>query len=123
MFPSPSGAGVVVMGGHGADVALKADDQWLLRWESYAPDEACIDAAADLDGDERTGCDDLDCWAVCTPSCPPFTSCDAAAPRCGDGTCSAVETCRMCPGDCGACTAVCGDGWCDAGEVCAGDCP
>jgi len=52
---------------------------------------------------------------------------------CGDGECSAFETCENCPVDCGACEEpegpVCGDFVCDEGETCdscpedCGTCP
>ncbi|MEO8699902.1 MAG: heterocycloanthracin/sonorensin family bacteriocin [Kofleriaceae bacterium] len=41
---------------------------------------------------------------------------------CGNGTCSAGETCSSCPSDCGSC---CGNGRCEGTETCdscAGDC-
>ena len=43
-------------------------------------------------------------------------------PGCGDGECTADETCNTCPADCGACDPICGDGTCDTGETC-GSCP
>jgi hypothetical protein len=46
------------------------------------------------------------------------------ADRCGDGICSASESCSSCASDCGACEA-CGDGICSASESCsscASDC-
>jgi cysteine-rich repeat protein len=47
---------------------------WVLRWESYGPEEVC---AAELDNDRDTlaGCADPDCWYTCAPECPPGTSC------------------------------------------------
>ena len=48
-----------------------------------------------------------------------WVPCDPAAPHCGDGTCSALENCRLCPIDCTACDAICGDGYCDTGETAA----
>ena len=47
-----------------------------------------------------------------------------AAAGCGDGVCGELETCRMCPEDCGACD-LCGDYFCDPSEsaqTCPGDC-
>jgi hypothetical protein len=80
----------------------------------------------DIDGDGLIGCKDPDCWGYCTPLCPPGTECDDSLPHCGDGTCNtSLETCRMCPGDCGACEPLCGDFFCDPGETsahCPGDC-
>ena len=64
---------------------------------SEVPQDLCIEV--DTDGDTLIGCDDPDCWARCTPFCPPHTSCPADVPRCGDGTCSRVESTRLCP-DC-----------------------
>lgn len=46
------------------------------------------------------------------------------APGCGDGICSASETCATCRADCGKCT-VCGDSQCngaETAETCALDC-
>jgi hypothetical protein len=112
-----------VFGGGGESVPM--GDLWRLRWATDGATELCtIDV--DTDGDGLAGCADPDCWAVCTPLCPPGAPCPATAPRCGDGTCNAdLETCRMCPGDCGACAPACGDNFCDPGEAaasCPGDC-
>ncbi|MGE0401853.1 MAG: kelch repeat-containing protein [Kofleriaceae bacterium] len=63
-----------------------------------APADACIDADTDADG--LASCADPDCWARCTPLCPPATTCDPMAPRCGDGACSPLEDRRLCPSDC-----------------------
>jgi cysteine-rich repeat protein len=116
LVPSPDGRGVILFGGGGSP------DVWRLRWESAAPDDSCS-GYDDGDGDGLRGCADDDCWATCAPLCPPATSCPADAPRCGDGTCSAIESCRTCAADCGACPTLCGDHVCDAGEACPGDCP
>jgi hypothetical protein len=53
---------------------------------------------------------------VCKPACipdAPVASC-ASAPGCGDGVCTSLENCRVCPGDCATCPIVCGDHACDA---------
>ena len=42
--------------------------------ESATPSEVCT-GTTDVDGDGRIGCADPDCWWMCTPACPPFTSC------------------------------------------------
>ena len=58
----------------------------------------------------------------------------APSEYCGDGICRGMETCRMCPIDCGECgitkeTTNCGDGECESLESCAicpedcGECP
>jgi cysteine-rich repeat protein len=97
---------------------------WALRWESARPHEVC-ELGFDVDGDGLAGCADPDCWGHCAPLCPPNATCDPALPHCGDGTCGAVESCRLCPKDCGACPPVCGDFFCDPGETkmtCPGDC-
>jgi cysteine-rich repeat protein len=87
--------------------------------------EACTSAALDYDNDGKAGCADEECWAVCTPLCPPGTPCPPGLPRCGDGTCTANEDCNICPADCGACAGKCGDFHCDSGEThanCPNDC-
>ena len=86
--------------------------------------DTCV-LGSDVDADGLVGCADPDCWGYCTPLCPPDTSCDPSAARCGDGTCGPVEDCRVCPGDCGACTSICGDFLCEVAETamsCPGDC-
>src|SRR5205823_3154193 len=101
-----------------------ADDHWLLRWDGEGADQACTSSTDDQDHDGVLGCTDRDCWATCTPLCPPGLPCDAAAPRCGDGACTdPLETCRDCPGDCGTCKSICGDAMCEPAEACPGDCP
>jgi cysteine-rich repeat protein len=113
---------VVSFGGEDGDGPLAATTE--LAYQGGGAIEACGSGHdADLDG--LVGCDDPDCWGVCTPACPPDLACDPDAPACGDGVCGGVESCRLCPGDCGDCPAACGDGFCDAGEDaagCPGDC-
>lgn len=95
-------------------------DLWELRWEGDHAGERCH--GDDQDEDDADDCADPDCWTVCTPSCPPGTSCPADAPRCGDGACDLFhESCRTCSADC-TCAPVCGDLVCDPGETCLGDC-
>jgi cysteine-rich repeat protein len=94
------------------------------RFDSSTQSETCL-YGFDVDGDELVGCADPDCWGYCTPLCPPGATCDPSAPHCGDGTCSTLENCRLCPQDCGACPVTCGDFLCDRGETkqtCPGDC-
>jgi cysteine-rich repeat protein len=63
-------------------------------------EETCI-AGQDGDGDGLVGCADPDCWALCTPLCPPgATNCDPAAPHCGDGVCNPALETQVCPEDC-----------------------
>lgn len=64
-------------------------------------EELCA-SGLDLDGDAAIGCDDDDCARICAPVCWGDASC-TKAPRCGDGTCSALEA--------------------DAGACCTADCP
>jgi cysteine-rich repeat protein len=64
-------------------------------------EEVCA-AGIDLDGDAAAGCDDDDCRTVCAPACGDDPAC-TQAPRCGDGTCSNLES--------------------EAGAACAADCP
>lgn len=92
-----------------------------LRWAGPNGEESCD--GSNLDLDDEAGCGDGDCWTICTPQCPPGTSCMAEGPSCGDGVCSSPrETCHTCAADC-TCTPKCGDFYCDPGESCPGDCP
>ena len=129
IVPGLDGNGVLVIGGAGG---LTADgkvgsfaDVWRLQWSARTAYESCGDV--DTDGDGLVGCADPDCWGSCAPLCPPeAVSCDPG-PRCGDGMCSPeLESCYLCPQDCGACALVCGDLACNSGEThatCPGDCP
>jgi len=93
---------------------------WAFRYDNPARDSCS--PALDNDRDGLQGCADPDCWALCTPFCPPGTTCDASLPRCGDGVCNSVlESCDLCPADC-QCPTLCGDYRCDQGEQCPGDC-
>jgi cysteine-rich repeat protein len=92
--------------------------------------EVCT-SGKDYDGDTKIGCADDDCWGLCSPLCPPDSTNPSCSmlPRCGDGFCDAIESCRTCPADCtlgaGACPVRCGDGFCDTSETavsCPGDC-
>jgi hypothetical protein len=115
--PGPDGSGVLELG----ETVGVMQVARLLRWSAPTAYEACH--AGDHDGDGLQGCEDPDCWARCTPECPPgVPSCSNTSARCGDGTCSALETCHACPADCGACPVVCGDSVCAPGEDCVGDC-
>lgn len=98
-------------------------ETWFYGYDGESVPEVC-GGGHDIDRDTLAGCDDPDCWWTCTPRCPPETSCDPGAARCGDGTCGPLESCRLCPTDCGACTPPpCGDLLCDPGETgCPGDC-
>jgi hypothetical protein len=102
-------------------------DTWTLAYSTEAVDEACA-ANVDYDGDGHAGCADEKCWGVCAPECPPDAASCPAVPKCGDGVCTGVETCRDCPADCAVgttCPVTCGDGYCDTGETivsCPGDC-
>jgi hypothetical protein len=124
-FSSPGDAGIMIhTGSDDVDGGPKFGDTWRLRYENTSPRENCF-VTTDNDNDGLDGCADPDCWGTCTPGCLPGTTCDASLPKCGDGTCSAIENCRICPTDC-TCTAACGDAFCDAPETnatCPGDCP
>lgn len=100
MFYDPIDHAMVVFGGAKLDPAVVINDEtWLLRWESATPDDRCD--GTDADGDGKIGCDDEDCWARCTPRCPPGTTCAPADPHCGDGTCNPyLEDHALCPTDC-----------------------
>jgi hypothetical protein len=121
-FLLPDQFTTVVAGGASTTVLA---DQWAFRLDGPRGHEAC-QLPIDVDGDGATLCADPDCWPVCSPTCPPATSCPSMAPRCGDGICDAAfETCHNCPADCTSCAPVCGDHACDSGETttCPGDCP
>lgn len=99
------------------------NDTWFYRYRGTTAEEACL--GIDSDGDAIAGCADPDCFGYCSPQCGPGMTCDLGWPRCGDGECTGVETCRLCPADCGDCPLVCGDFFCDGGEdaiSCPGDC-
>lgn len=122
---APSGAGILMYGGNAvANTSSRLDSTLRLRWDGDVSYEACGDR--DSDGDGLAGCDDLDCWWACTPTCPPGTACAAGGPSCGDTVCNpALESCVTCATDCGACPVVCGDFTCAATETlasCPGDC-
>jgi hypothetical protein len=106
------------------EILRVGEETWAYRLDSDRPTEGC--QGRDADGDGRVDCDDPDCQGRCAPLCVPgLAACDPAWPRCGDGVCSAVESCRLCAEDCGACPARCGDGFCEGGETdasCPGDC-
>ena len=116
--------GLVMFGGLGISPIGSATilgDTWRF---GYGPDSSTCATGIDLHG-AGAGCADPACWHACSPTCPPGTSCAADAPRCGDGTCSSLETCRSCPADCAPCSPACGDSLCEGGEAtsCPGDCP
>ncbi len=125
MTSSPDGAGLVVFGGADASSTALGETR-RLQWSGDVDYETCA-LETDTDGDGLAGCGDPDCWARCTPSCGPRT-CDSTSPPspyCGDGTCSALEDCRICPADCTTCPDRCGDTVCDPAETadaCPGDC-
>jgi cysteine-rich repeat protein len=108
MIYDPIRRQVVLFAGAAANVL---GDLWFWRYrDGAAPAESC-DSGFDGDGDRKIGCDDPDCSTRCI--------------ACGDGVCSALENCRLCPADCGTCQ-LCGDLLCDPGETtasCPGDCP
>jgi cysteine-rich repeat protein len=125
MAGAPDGAGLVMIGGTSSALSLAGNVETVaLQWTGDVDYESCA-LPLDLDGDALSGCADPDCWWLCTPTCPPETSCDAMAPACGDGACSALEDCRTCPTDCTTCPDRCGDAVCDPDETaaaCPGDC-
>lgn len=89
----------IAFGGYGF-VDLQNDTAALGYQSLTDVDETCLIATDDDDGDGLAGCADPDCWARCSPLCPPNASCPADAPRCGDGTCDPVEDRLICPSDC-----------------------
>jgi hypothetical protein len=107
---------IMIFGGSGSRA-----DVWTASYEN-GDEEACT-SGLDRDHDGAAGCADLDCAMICTPLCVPDEPCEAALPRCGDGTCSSLENAHECPADC-AVSPLCGDTYCDAGEAqsCPGDC-
>jgi hypothetical protein len=122
--------GRIVMFGGSTSGGTDLADTWTLGYKPIVAGEACA-SGVDYDHDGKIGCDDDDCWGVCTPQCPPGTTCPPNNHRCGDTICSPFEDCRSCPGDCltlgtTACPTVCGDFLCDPSEdasSCPGDCP
>jgi hypothetical protein len=100
-------------------------ETWSLRYDNTLQDDACS-TGIDGDGDGLIGCDDDDCYGICTPSCnPTLMTCTVSHRYCGDGACDPIENQRSCPGDCGAPAPLCGDTICDVTETatsCPGDC-
>lgn len=90
--------GLLALGGDGLGGQGTLDLVRLTSELSTSPPEACADATTDLDQDGLAGCADPDCWGRCAPLCTPGESCNG--PRCGDGTCSAVEDYVLCAADC-----------------------
>jgi cysteine-rich repeat protein len=99
-------------------------DSWAYQYRRESNGAEDCRRTSDTDGDGLSGCADPDCFAVCTPHCPPHTSCDPGmGQRCGDGSCNqSLENCRNCPGDCGACIE-CGDFACTSPAETAASCP
>ncbi len=98
-------------------------------------------ASPGLSQGSGAGCGNCDCQAVvcaqdpfccktkwdsaCVNEC--IAALGGAAPKCpkvscGDGSCSAGETCSGCPKDCGECPPTCGDSKCNGTET-ADSCP
>jgi len=126
LTPSPTGAGVLAVGGF---VLNRTTEEILhLLHDSPAPSARC-NSAVDDDFDGAAGCADPDCFTTCSPWCPPNddpgAACDLTLPRCGDGICDPDrEACGICA-DC-PCSDRCGDFSCGASEshaTCPGDCP
>jgi hypothetical protein len=85
-------------------------DTWRFQFaDPERPADACR-TGLDGDGDGKIGCADPDCGELCA--------------RCGDHVCDPLESCSLCPEDCGACN-ICGDLVCEPVESCTscpGDC-
>jgi hypothetical protein len=117
----------VVIHGGATDAFYDAvGDTWSLQWRAHTPGESCR-FGFDGDGDNLRACADPDCAGLCDPLCAMLETCTSPSrPRCGDGSCSSLESYRLCPADCMTPPNVCGDFSCDAGEnatTCPGDCP
>ncbi|HEY5926793.1 MAG TPA: kelch repeat-containing protein [Kofleriaceae bacterium] len=119
---------IVLFGGQST---VPHNDTWTYGYPPVVAGEACR-AGVDADHDGAIGCADAECWGSCSPTCgpgAPMTTC-LASPACGDGLCTAVESCRSCAADCpppqGDCPIACGDQFCDAPTEtttsCPGDC-
>jgi hypothetical protein len=121
---------IVTFGGRATDLGnVLQQGTTMLQYHPNSTAEACTSAAIDYDNDGKAGCADDECWAQCTPLCPPALNaaglCPGSAPKCGDGACGAFEDCNICPQDCGTCAGKCGDFHCDTGEThtsCPNDC-
>jgi hypothetical protein len=98
---SSNNGGVIMVGGTAADNSYPSPLR--LRWDTaIGEDEACT--AIDTDGDALAGCEDPDCEPYCEPLCALAEPTCSGGPSCGDGACDAfLESCSLCPGDCGAC--------------------
>ncbi|MFN0245520.1 MAG: hypothetical protein ACKV2T_01345 [Kofleriaceae bacterium] len=116
--------GLMLFGGVELDLFTGSGTTLGDTWRfGYGPDSSTCATGVDVRG-SGAGCADPACWHECSPSCAPGMSCAANEPRCGDGTCSSLETCRSCPADCAPCVPRCGDSICEGGEAatCPGDC-
>ncbi len=71
MFDPVLGGAVVVGGRAAYSGATISDAVWLLDWRGAGLLEQCELGTVDDDDDGLVGCDDPDCWYVCTPTCAP----------------------------------------------------
>jgi hypothetical protein len=119
----------VVFGGTSAGTAV--GDTWSLGFSTVNARETC-QSGVDYDLDAASGCADDECWGICAPLCGPGAAgACTTSPRCGDGACTGLESCRNCSADCGVgtspCPIRCGDFICDGptetSTTCPGDCP
>ncbi|HEY5924301.1 MAG TPA: kelch repeat-containing protein [Kofleriaceae bacterium] len=89
---------ILTFGGYGFAGGTNATR--VLEYRSLTePSERCILGDADEDQDGLAGCADPDCWSVCDPLCSPGIA-PCMGPRCGDGTCSSLESPALCAQDC-----------------------
>ena len=114
------------------------DPMWLQRFPPSSPPVRSIPAIAYDSargvvvihgGNGNGGCADDECWGACTPHCSPDLApalCPGYA-TCGDGVCTTLESCRLCPADCphggSECPAECGDNFCDSPTETLASCP
>jgi hypothetical protein len=125
MASQPDRGRVVLFGGATDNTSTLNGDTWVFRFEAQGTLEENCHLRVDDDQDGLAGCADPDCWALCTPECPPYRPCSPDARRCGDDSCNPfLESFRNCPEDCPS-ISECGDFQCTAPETsatCPGDC-
>jgi len=120
--PALDGAGVyVITSSMGATLLTTPTELSWSATEATSYELCGTSGNVDADGDGLSGCNDPDCWYLCSPEITPGGSGSTAA----SPYCPLYETCVSDPWEC-ACPSVCGDLICGSDETaatCPIDCP